>query len=81
MELHPICYRPGNSLYPARVQTIYNKNEYGRVRTYVQTLKWDIKRQEMGQIKFFLQDVQLGFVLTDDIDAFLREKLPIYRRR
>lgn len=82
--LHPYCYRPGSSLYPARVQCIYTKMEDtmrgGEVeRTYVQGLRWNVKHEEVLPMKCFLKDVNFGIAVTDDVDRFLRQKR-IWRR-
>ena len=87
MNLYLFYTRSSGSIYPALLNKVYAKDEYTYKgakkveveRVYVQGLRWNVKYDEILPCCSFLKDVEIYFVLTDDVDGYLRKKLPKYR--
>lgn len=86
MKTYPIYYSD-SGIFPA----LYHRNVVKEEKTYkhrkrttvereyVQGLRWSTKHCEIVPTKSFRKDVDISFVITDDIDTFLRQKLPRFR--
>lgn len=66
-----------NNIYPVLFHRVVRREEYGQERVYVQGLQWSVREGDIRPTMRFLHKTKgFYFQVTDDIDAFLRQKIP-----